>query len=54
MAPAVFDRAADIRAAGLRTADALHLAAAEATSCDEFWTNDRRLSGASSTTLRVF
>jgi predicted nucleic acid-binding protein len=42
-------RAAELRArtVGLRTPDALHLAAAELASCDELWTNDRRLAAAS-------
>ncbi|MDR2564528.1 MAG: type II toxin-antitoxin system VapC family toxin [Bifidobacteriaceae bacterium] len=39
-----FDRALRLRAAhGLRTPDALHLATALVSGCDEFWTNDRRL-----------
>lgn len=37
-------RAAEMRARhGLRTPDALHLAAAQLHGCDEFWTNDNRL-----------
>ena len=40
-------RAAELRADfGLKTADALHLAAAIESGCSELWTNDRRLSGA--------
>lgn len=40
--------AAEIRARyGLRTPDALHLAAAQLAGCDAFWTNDKRLSEAS-------
>jgi predicted nucleic acid-binding protein len=40
-------RAAELRTTfGLKTADALHLAAAIESGCSEFWTNDRRLSGA--------
>lgn len=40
----VFDLAAQLRAVhGLKTPDALHLAAALTASCDEFWTNDHRL-----------
>lgn len=39
-----FVRAAEIRAAsGLRTPDALHLAAAQVSRCTELWTNDARL-----------
>ena len=41
---AVFERAATWRAAGLKPLDALHLAAAVEGQCDEFWTNDDRLS----------
>lgn len=45
---AVFDRAAELRAHhNLRTPDAIHLAAALTHRCDEFWTNDARLSGVS-------
>ena len=41
---AVFDLATDLRARhGIKTPDALHLAAALHGGCDEFWTNDRRL-----------
>ncbi|WP_137845920.1 PIN domain-containing protein [Microbacterium sp. 2FI] len=42
-------RAAELRAAspGLKTVDALHLAAAELAGCEELWTNDRRLAAAS-------
>ncbi|WP_295455473.1 PIN domain-containing protein [uncultured Thiodictyon sp.] len=40
----VFDLATDLRARyRLKTADAMHLAAAIIYGCDEFWTNDRRL-----------
>ena len=40
----VFDLAAELRAKfKLKTPDALHVAAARASGCDEFWTNDRRL-----------
>ena len=43
-----FIRAAELRARhGLRTPDALHLAAAQIYGCDELWTNDHRLSAAS-------
>ncbi len=42
----VFRRAAQLRAdfAGLKTPDAIHLATALHYGCDEFWTNDNRLS----------
>lgn len=41
---AVFDLATDLRVGhGLKTPDALHLAAAIEAGCEEFWTNDRRL-----------
>lgn len=40
-------RAAELRARyGLRTPDALHLAAAQLHGCDQLWTNDNRLSRA--------
>ncbi len=40
-------RAAELRASfGFKTADALHLGAAIESGCSQFWTNDRRLSGA--------
>jgi len=43
-----FVRAAEFRArTGLRTPDALHLAAAQLGGCDELWTNDTRLAAAS-------
>ncbi|RNE62297.1 PIN domain-containing protein [Cryobacterium tepidiphilum] len=43
-----FVRAAELRAAhGLKTPDALHLAAAQLHGCDELWTNDSRLASAS-------
>lgn len=39
----VFLRAAELRAnTGLRTPDALHLAAAQHAGCEGLWTNDRR------------
>lgn len=45
---AVFVRAAELRADfGVKTPDALHLAAAQLSGCTEFWTNDRRLASAS-------
>ena len=44
----VFVRAAELRAqSGLRTPDALHLAAAQLSGCTALWTNDRRLAAAS-------
>jgi predicted nucleic acid-binding protein len=40
-------RAAELRARhGIRTPDALHLAAAQLYGCDQLWTNDNRLSSA--------
>ncbi|MBO0981255.1 PIN domain-containing protein [Microbacterium sp. SD291] len=48
LGPEVFVRAAELRAEfGLRTPDALHLAAAQLAGCEELWTNDRRLAAAS-------
>lgn len=45
---AVFIRAAELRADfGLKTPDAVHLAAAQLAGCTELWTNDRRLAAAS-------
>lgn len=50
MTPAVFDRAAELRAKHrLKTPDALHLATAIDHGCAELWTNDARLSGIAST-----
>ena len=44
----VFDDAAKLRADfGLRTPDAIHLAAALHHGCEEFWTNDEKLTKAS-------
>jgi uncharacterized protein len=41
---AVYDLATELRARhGIKTPDALHLAAALDSGCNEFWTNDRRL-----------
>ncbi|MDF1488359.1 type II toxin-antitoxin system VapC family toxin [Tessaracoccus caeni] len=43
-----FVRAAELRAEfGVRTPDALHLAVAQLSRCQEMWTNDRRLATAS-------
>lgn len=54
MGRAVFDRATALRAEhGLKTPDALHLAAAIEGECEEFWTNDRRLERASADAIRV-
>lgn len=51
---AVFDRATQLRAEhGLKTPDALHLAAALEAGRDEFWTNDHRLESAAAGRLRV-
>ena len=51
---AIFDRATKLRAEhGLKTPDALHLAAALEAGCDEFWTNDYRLEAAAAGRLRV-
>lgn len=45
---AVFVRSAELRADfGLKTPDALHLAAAQLAGCTELWTNDKRLVAAS-------
>lgn len=41
---AVYEMATELRAAhGVKTPDALHLAAAIQGGCEEFWTNDHRL-----------
>ena len=51
---ATFDLATELRARhGLKTPDALHLAAAIAAGCDEFWSNDERLVRASDTRVRI-
>lgn len=50
----VFDRAAEIRARyRFKTPDAIHLAAAIEAACDEFWTNDHRLSAFSGLPVQV-
>ena len=47
MTPEIFDLAAQLRADhGIKTPDALHLAAAIHGGCNEFWTNDHRLANA--------
>lgn len=47
----VFELATQLRARhALKTPDALHLAAALAAGCDEFWTNDHRLDAAATAT----
>jgi len=50
----VFDLATDLRVRyGLKTPDAIHLAAAQVSACAELWTNDRRLAGATQGRLRI-
>jgi len=50
----VFELATQLRAEhGLKTADALHLAAAIRAGCVEFWTNDRRLAKAAQGRLQI-
>ncbi|GHT88741.1 hypothetical protein AGMMS49543_27300 [Betaproteobacteria bacterium] len=50
----VFSRATELRARhGLKTPDALHLAAAIEAGCEELWTNDTRLDTAASDHLRT-
>jgi predicted nucleic acid-binding protein len=45
---AVFERGARLRAStGMKTPDALHVAAAQLHGCDALWTNDDRLTAAS-------
>ncbi len=47
--PEHYVRAAELRARhGIRTPDALHLAAAQLHGCEQLWTNDNRLSSAAS------
>lgn len=46
--PQHYVRAAELRAQhGIRTPDALHLAAAQMHGCEQLWTNDNRLTAAS-------
>jgi predicted nucleic acid-binding protein len=50
----VFDLATELRALQrLKTIDALHLAAAIDSGCEEFWTNDRRLERAAAGRIKV-
>jgi len=50
----LFDLATELRARqGLKTPDALHLAAALSAGCDEFWTNDDRLAKAAGKRMRL-
>lgn len=50
----VFDMATRLRARhGLKTPDALHLAAALCAGCDEFWTHDQRLQRAAQDQIAV-
>ena len=50
----VFALASELRAAHrIKTPDALHLAAALAGGCTEFWTNDDRLANAAASHVRV-
>jgi predicted nucleic acid-binding protein len=50
----VFDLATELRARHrIQTPDALHLAAALSAGCDEFWTNDFRLSAAAKKHLEI-
>lgn len=49
-----FDLAIKLRAEqGLKTPDAMHLAAAIQAGCDEFWTNDQRLANAAQGHLQI-
>ena len=51
---AIFERATLLRAnSNLKTPDALHLATAIETNCDEFWTNDKQLATTANHYLRV-
>lgn len=50
----VFDQATQLRMQhGLKTPDALHLAAAVQAGCGEFWTNDQRLARAAHGYLQI-
>lgn len=51
---AAFDLATELRAQHrLKTPDALHLAIAIQVGCDEFWSNDQRLSKAAESYIRL-
>lgn len=51
---AVFDLASELRVQhGIKTPDALHLAAALRAACGELWTNDKRLASAAQRRLRM-
>ena len=51
---AMFDSATELRARhGLKTPDALHLAIAIASGCEELWTNDERLVRAAEKRIRI-
>lgn len=50
----VVDLATDLRAHhGIKTPDALHLAAALHAECDEFWTHDRRLAAVAGDQIQI-
>lgn len=50
----LFDLAAELRASHqLKTPDALHVAAAIVSGCDEFWTNDGRIAQAVGGRIRI-
>ncbi len=52
--PDVFDLATELRALyNVKTPDALHLACAISSECDEFWTNDRRLAQAAAGRIKL-
>lgn len=54
LTPAIFDLATELRAThGLKTPDALHLAAAILGGCKEFWTNDSRLEKAAAGRIAI-
>lgn len=54
MDKAVFELATQLRVAhGVKTPDALHLAAAIHTRCDQFWTNDGKLAKAAEDRIEV-
>lgn len=55
LAREVFDLATELRAVhGIKTPDAIHLAAALHSGCDEIWTNDDRLAKAAAGRIGVF